>query len=241
MPFLRKAIGDGGGFGHDLRELRELRGLRLEEIAECTRIHISVLTALEEERIHDITDPLYAERHVRVVVLLLEGRPAYFLKKYRELLEQKRAVPAEALQVRQTVRRRDFFVTSRAIALAGFFVLVGLAAGYIVWQGRALQDAPALEIISPTEGLQLDVPHVVIRGKTDPTASVAVNGRSAVVNQNGEFLLILDVSRGVSTLTIEAKRRYGSSLVETRRVTYQPSVVEPTLDRPSQTTSSTIP
>ncbi len=241
MSFLRKAIGDGGGFGHDLRELRELRGLRLEDIAGHTRIHISVLAALEDERIRDITDPLYAERHVRAVVLLLEGRPAYFLKKYRELLKQKQAVPVEALQVRQTVRRRDFFVTSRAVALAGFFVLVSLAAGYIVWQGRALQDAPVLEIISPTEGLQLDVPHVAIRGKTDPTASVTVNGRSAVVNQNGEFSLILDVSRGVSTLTIEAKRRYGSSFVKTRRVTYQPSVVDPTPDSHSQTTSSLAP
>lgn len=221
MPFVQKHLGEGGGFGHDLRELRELRGLSYEDLSAITKIHVSVLAALEEERIADLSDPLYAERLVRAVVLALEGRPAYFLKKYRDLLEAAWEAPTETAGLRRTVRRRDFFVTSRVVALLGFLALVGLAAGYLIWQGHALQNAPSLVVTSPVEGLRLESPHVDVSGTTDPEATVTVNGRPAVVDRDGRFSLSFDVPRGLTTMTIEARRRYGSSVVETRRVTYQ--------------------
>lgn len=221
MTFVQKQLGDGGGFGHDLRELRELRGLSYQDLAAVTKIHISVLEALEEERIQDLSDPLYAERLVRAIVIALEGRPAYFLKKYRDVLEAKRAITAGAMTVRPLVRRRDFFVTSRAVTVLGFLLFVGLVAGYLIWQGHALQDAPQLSVISPVEGAQLESPRVDVSGQTDSSAVVTVNGRAAVVDRDGRFYLSFDVPRGLTTITIEARRRYGSSVMETRRVTYQ--------------------
>lgn len=221
MTFLQKQLGAGGGFGHDLRELRELRGLDLDELSSITKIHISVLSALEDERIIDLSDPLYAERHVRAIILVLEGRPVYFLKKYRELLKEKNALPENSSYVRPMVRRRDFFVTSRVVALMGFLLFVALAAAYLVWQGHALQYAPQLVINEPVEGLELESPHVEVSGLTDPNAVVKVNGRSAVVDRDGNFTLTFDVPRGLTTITIEARRRYGSSVFETRRVTYR--------------------
>lgn len=221
MSFLQKQLGAGGSFGHDLRELRELRGFTQDDLSEITKIHVSVLDALEEERIMDLSDPLYAERHVRAIVLILEGRPAYFLKKYRDLLEAKQAVPPDAMNVRRMVRRRDFFVTSRVVAFAGFLLVVALAAGYLIWQGRAFQNAPKLVILSPKEGQQLNSPHVFVGGETEPSAIVNINGRSAVVDQTGRFSLEFDVPRGLTTITVEARRRYGSAVTETRRINYQ--------------------
>ncbi|MBU1348715.1 helix-turn-helix domain-containing protein [Patescibacteria group bacterium] len=219
MPFMQVNVG-GVGFGPALRQLRELRGLSREELAELTKIHLSVIAAFEEERLTDIIDPTHAERHVRALLVPLEGRPAYFLPKYRELLERKGIDATHSMTAPHAVRRRDFFVTSQAIALVGFLALVTLAAGYLIWQARIIQEPPPLTVLTPVEGARLADPRVDVLGKTAPGALVSVNGQPAVVSADGVFTLSFDVPRGLTTLTIVAKRRYGSSATDARSVTY---------------------
>lgn len=223
MSFVQRQLGIDGGFGPTLRELREQRKLTKETLAELTKIHISVITALEEDRISDLTDPIYAERHVRAIVLLLEGRLAYFLPKYRQLIEQKRPTNQTPLGVQPTVRRRDFFVLTRFVAFGGFLLLVAAAGAYLVWQARILQEPPPLIIDSPIEGQALTEPHALVRGKTDPGAVVTINGRKAVVDPSGVFYDDIYVPRGLTTFVIISRRRYGSSATETRRVTFTAS------------------
>jgi len=220
MPFVQKQLTGGAEFGHDLRELRELRGFSLDELSRLTKIHASVISALEEERFQDLTDPVYAERLVRALVMTLEGRPAYFIKKYRERLEEAGLV-AGSHAPRRSPKPLDFFVLSRAVAFIGFLLLVSLAAAYLFWQGHALQNAPSLEVTTPADGAVVDRPDIEVQGMTDPTASVLVNGRPAVVDRNGHFSASFDIPRGATTLIIEARRRFGSSATVVRRVTYE--------------------
>lgn len=239
MPFVQKQLTEGGGFGHDLRELRELRGLSRESLASVTKIHPSVIEAFEDERLQDLVDPAYAERHVRSLVTVLEGRPAYFVKKYRELVEA-RGMKKSSTSPNERPRKRDFFVVAHAVAFAGFLGIVALMGAYLLWQGSVLQDSPSLTVTSPIESAILDVPHVEVRGMTDPSAVVTVNGRPAVVDQDGNFSLSFDVPRGSTTLTIEARRRFGSPVTEIRRITYEHAVIAaPTSTLPLPTASST--
>lgn len=221
MAFMQRQMGIEGSFGPTLRELREQRGVSREELSEQTKIHISVITTLEEERISDLADPQYAERHVRSIVLALDGRLAYFLPKYRQLLTEKRASTSDTFSVRPKVRRRDLVVVTRYVALGGFLLLVSLFAAYLIWQGRLIQDAPPLLISSPAQDEALTEPSVRVAGTTAPGAVITVNGRRAVVDPGGGFYLTFDVPRGLTTLTIEAKRRYGAIVTDIRRVTYQ--------------------
>lgn len=230
----------GVGFGPALRQLRELRGFTREQLADATKIHISVIMAFEEERLADITDPAYAERHVRALLVPLEGRLAYFLPKYRELLDRKGVGQTRSVNAPRAVRRRDFFVTSQAVAFVGFLALVALAAGYLVWQARILQEPPPLSVVSPVEGQSLADPRVDVRGETAPGALVTVNGQPAVVAADGTFTLSFDVPRGLTTLSIVAKRRYGSSATDTRSVTYDhvPSPPRPVTETPTSTSAT---
>ncbi|MFA5935999.1 MAG: helix-turn-helix domain-containing protein [Patescibacteria group bacterium] len=221
MSFVHKHLAEGTGFGHDLCELRELRGLSLDDLGAITKIHSSVILALEEERLGDLVDPTYAERHVRSLVTALEGRPGYFIKKYRELVEARGMNNVTTIKRDRPPRARDFFVLAHAMAFAGFLFVVALTAGYFVWQGRLLQNAPPLVVMTPMDGAILDIPRVDVRGTTDPSAVVTVNGRPAVVDREGGFFISFDIPRGSMTLTIEARRRFGSSVSEVRRITYE--------------------
>lgn len=221
MSFIQKQLGHEGSFGMDLKELRELRGLTCEQLAVLTNIHVSVIQALEEERLEDLKDPVYAERHVRILALALESRPEFFLKKYQKLLTRRQVFNPSCLNVHPTVGKKDLFVASRFAAVLGFVALALLAAGYLFWQAYLLQEPPPLLILSPEDGTRLNVPQVEVRGETAPNAQVTVNGRTAVVDKEGNFNLKFDLPRGLTTLTIDAKRRYGSPVSKIIRVDYQ--------------------
>ena len=220
MAFLQKKMDGKGSFGPALQELRELRGLTRTEVARRTKIHESLIVSLEEERIEDWKDPIYAERHVLAILKILDAQPGYFLLKYRELLKNHEHQESDHRLLPTTIRRRDFFVASRFFAFAGFFLILLGAAFYLLWQAHALQRSPPLEIVSPVEGELLTSSILTVRGQTDPKASITINSRPVIVGPQGNFELTLDIPRGLSVLTVEARRRYGSPTIQTRRVTY---------------------
>lgn len=242
MLFVQKKVHAApGGFGETLRELRELRGFTLESLARATGIHVSLLRAFEDERFEDIADPYYAERHVRTIVKELEGREPYILEKYQALLSARGVVKQSSGLDRPRVRRRDLFVTSHAVGFIGFLLLVAAVAGYVVWQATLIASKPSLEIFGPRDGERLSGPHVQVIGATDPSALVDVNGVQAVVDASGTFHASLDVPRGLTTLHIQARRRYGSAATVDRHVTFE-GVATSTQDGTASTTttSSTV-
>jgi len=221
MPFVQKKVHAApGGFGETIRELRELRGYTLEGLARVSGIHMSILRAFEEERLEDLADPFYAERHVRGIVKALDGREAYVLEKYHALLATRGFVKQTHTVVRQLVRKRDLFVSSHAVGFVGFLLVVICVGGYVAWQATLISSKPALDVTSPIDGQVLHSPHVEIIGETDPSALVDVNGAPAVVDASGVFHVGLDVPRGLTTLTVQARRRYGSATVVERHVNY---------------------
>lgn len=152
MAFLQKRVDKTAGFGASLQEIRELRGLSRQEVSFRTRIHESLIRALEEERVEDWKDPVYAERHVLAILKVLEVQPGYFLLKYRELLKEKRFERTVSDSFPKMIRAREFFVASHFFAAVGFFVVLSMAVLYLLWQAHALQRSPRLEVMSPVEG-----------------------------------------------------------------------------------------
>lgn len=224
MPFLRKRLGVGSGnFGDALRELRELRGLHREELGRLLGIHPAILETLEEERLEDLADPVYAERHVRALSAFLEGRSRYLVETYRELLDRRGAIRSHAVFPRPRIRARDLLVSSRVLSFFVCVGVVGLLAGYLGWQARILAVPPQLEILSPQEGARFEKPLTMVIGVTDSGVIVFVNGRRVVVDGQGRFTAAVDLPRGLSAIRIEARRRYGSSAaVIERHLTYTP-------------------
>lgn len=68
---------DSGGFGSKLREARERRGITLREIANTTKISMSVLEALERNDISRLPGGIFSRAFVRsyAVVVGLEPEP----------------------------------------------------------------------------------------------------------------------------------------------------------------------
>ncbi len=242
MPFIRKSLRrDSQGFGADLRELRQLRGYTREALAKLTGIHTSVIAALEEERLQDMTDPEYAERHVRALATALDGSPQFFLDKYREVLQRHGLRQENKKVMRRRLSRRELMVSSRLMLFGAFVILVAALGGYVFWQAKQMTAPPPLSVDEPREGMQLQTSHLQVSGHTDPTAHLSVNGVAIIVGQDGSYDTAIDVPQGLSVVSIEAQRRYSPIVNMERHVLFERSPELEDVTVPGATSTSSTP
>ncbi len=229
MTFLHKSVGEEpSSFGSDLRDLRELHAITLETACRETKIDRSVLEALEADRLEDIGDPIFSERHLLSYVKYLGGYEPYFTARYRTRLKElgKRRKITDLLPRTRDVRFLDLFVAPQFLAFLGIVLLAIVLGSYVLWQAYTVNTSPPLEIASPADGVHLDGPRVLVSGKTIPEAYVLVNDRDAAVDGEGLFHTELDVPRGTTIITIIARRRRGSETRVDRRVIFDREVTE---------------
>jgi hypothetical protein len=242
MSFLHKRLGQGDGLlGADLRDLRQSRDLSRTQAAAETHIHETVLAALEEDRLEDLGDIAFAERHLVAYVRYLGGHEPYFTARYRQrvrALNRERNV-TDLLPRTRNVRARDLFSGPQFFAAAGVVLLAVILGGYVVWQARLVRIPPPLTIETPTEGQVSDRPTVQVVGITIPEATVTINGRSAAVDPEGRFALSIDVRRGTTAIVIVARRRRGSETQVVRNVVYGEALLETPSFPTATSTSST--
>ena len=221
MPFFQKRVRSAvEGFGEALRELRELRSLSREDLSASTGIHASIIRALEDERLSDLTDPVYAERHVRAIVKTLGARDRYYVDKYRALLLARGIGTEKIPMLTHRVQWKEMFASVPMLRIVGIIIVVLFLVSISVWQIRHLQQAPTITVFTPIDGEIVDSPHVRVTGRVDSGSSVQVNGESAVVDDSGNFLAVIDVPRGLATVHIDAKKRYGASRTLDRHVIF---------------------
>lgn len=88
-----------------------------------------------------------------------------------------------------------------------------------------LKDAPKLSLDYPQEGQGIshkDGDRLRIEGTTDPDVTVTINGFQAVVDDEGKFSYVLQVSGGDNTLKAVATDAAGNKTEVERKFTYNP-------------------
>ncbi|MFZ6015686.1 MAG: hypothetical protein ACOYUZ_05025 [Patescibacteria group bacterium] len=249
MSFIQKSIGSDIEFGKDLKELRLLRGWSKKQLQEYTGIHESIITIFEEERFSELSDVKHAEYHVRNMVKALDGRVPFFIQKYRGAIKERGLSlenPKKYHSFIHRVKSWELFTPSRYVPILLILPLAFLLIWYLYFQISSLTRAPVLNIIAPADFAVIREPTLEIHGFTDPSASVLINGKKAIVEQDGYFSLSLDLPRGMNELEIVAKRQYGGMNSVIRYVTFAPvhgpSFMDPlpdlNLDIASSTTST---
>ncbi len=70
---------------------------------------------------------------------------------------------------------------------------------------------PSIKLDAPLDGASLNETSAVVRGSTEPGASVSVNGLVAQVRANGSFVLRIPLPAGLSTIRVTASDASGNS------------------------------
>jgi len=225
MGFVKKNISSEQNFGKDLRELRELRGWSVKQLADTSGIPEHLIKAFEQENFAILDNPYYHERHVKTLIYALDGRAPFFIGKYRAALKRDGFDPKQRnkdYSFTKKTKHSEFFTTTKYLPFLLLIPIFLFLIYYVYNEAKIFNQAPPLQLDSPQNYAKFKTPNVTISGITDPNASITVNGQEAVVQNDGRFSISLDIPRGLTKLTVTAKKRYGLVRSLIRYVTYTP-------------------
>lgn len=190
-----------------LKEEREKKGLTLDEIAQKTKIKKNFLFSIEKGNFNSLPSESYALGFVKNYAQLLginENRAAALFR--REYQEKRIEILPKFRKSNAILGKKIVLRSPRSYLVLGILLIVFT---YILFQFSFLFIGPKLSVLSPKNGELIQKSVVVIEGKTDPYATVLVNGEEVYVDLTGTFKKTLYVYPGEEKISIVSKNRYG--------------------------------
>ncbi len=207
--------------GSILRQTRIAKGLTLGQVERDTKIRSKFLEDIESDYYSNLPSQSYAKGFIKNYGTYL-GLDANTLLAFfrRQTLD----IPKSSLLPKGLSEplNATFFRLTPGRFLA--FLLVGLIAVFLIYFGfqyRSLGLPPSLIIDSPKEKLVTSEKRIDIFGKTDPDATVTINGASVIVRSDGRFFDQAMLAPGINKITITTTSRYGKSLTVVKEVAAQ--------------------
>ncbi len=203
--------------GQRLYEERIKKGLSLEDVSKATKIRSNFLQAIEKGQYNKLPSTAYAKGFVRNYAEFLElpkkDMLALFRREFNE--EQIFKVLPEGMAKREEFLLKGMRLQQAIILsiVSIFFIVI-----YLFFQYRFAFISPPLEVISPKEGAVFSKQEVLVKGKTDSSATVYINGEGVTVDSKGNFVKTVDVFSGKTTITISATNRFGKETILKRHV-----------------------
>lgn len=221
MGFVTKKV-KSQTLGEYLASCRERSTFSLPEVSLLTRIQPKYLSALEEGRLRDLPSEVYVKGFLRSLARVYRVEDKDFLDQFEDEIRISRN--AELLPMDSTKPKFHFsrFVLSPKTLTISVAVLLGLVSlGYLYFQVSSLSRPPKLEVYSPEADGTVNSSLFLIRGQTEPGASISLNGQPIVVDVNGEFRENLSLGPGSNELVIKAVNKFGKETVVKRSLVLQ--------------------
>ncbi len=207
--------------GSILKEARIARGLTFGQVEAATKIREKFLQAIESDELGSLPNLTYAKGFVKNYSEYLGLASSTVLAFLRRQIKESTKPTIVPKGVAQPLNAPFLRLTPGRFLALILSLLVFVFLGYMGLQYRKLQEPPALTLESPQEHLVTREKKVSVVGKSDPDATVLVNGVSALVRSDGRFFDQWSLEPGINTLTVTTTSRFGKSTIVTRSVIYQ--------------------
>jgi len=200
-----------------LREARIERNVSLTELSKKTKINKEHLLALEECRFDDLPFAnIYKKNFIKAYCKALNICGDDCCRQF----DEEEIVKNPYISPKNKKTHTPNILHNLPLFLR-FGILMGIASifiGYLGLQVKHILEPPKLTIYTPEEGFITDTNTVIVQGKTEKESEVSINGTNIKHNDDGRFKEAIDVSDGVNTITITAKKKHGKITSDTRHV-----------------------
>lgn len=207
--------------GQQFAEERRRQNLTLEEIAKATKIRAEFLQAIEKGDYKKLPGSSYAQGFVRnyakFLGLPVEKSLAIFRREFNA--EKSFDVLPSGFSATKDMPIGRFRFGRNILLIVGLFVLITI---FILFQYRAAFLNPSLVISSPKENQTVTSLTVTIKGKTDPDATLFVEGEAVTINSDGTFSSEVSLFPGKSTVSFIAENRFGRKTLKNLDVVVKP-------------------
>lgn len=207
--------------GETLKDERIKHRLRLEDLSKRTRIRVSYLSALEENRFAKLPATTFVKGYIKTYahVFGFDHEPllAMLRRDFKESAKG-RLVPREFIKPVLKNRAKKSSITAVLVILIAVFTSLF---SYVGFQWYNLTKPPKLEVYQPKEQ-DIVSSKVIVEGETLPDAIITVNDKPVALQQDGSFKTeVIVPNEGIALFTIESKDRRGKVSTIQRSVTVQ--------------------
>lgn len=203
--------------GQRLREIRQYKGLSIDEVAKATKIRAQFISAIERGDYKHLPAKAYAQGFVKIYVAFLGLPQRESLAMFRREFDEREHVDVlpESFTHKKEIPLQHFRWQGAAI-ITGFVLI--LVIGYLLFQYRFAFLSPSLIIDSPKENAIVTATDIPVVGTTDTNTTVVVNNDVAYVDSNGHFKKIVAVFSGKATITVTSINKFGKKTTVERHV-----------------------
>lgn len=188
--------------GEILRAARLGKKWSLEDLSRHTRIQERFLAALEESQYDHLPEVPFVKGFIQTAALELGLKPDVMVSIFRRDFGVDRKgniIPREL----EEANEKEFHWTPKLTMLSAFIVVLTTFGGYLIWELHLLASPPILELTLPKDQSVVSE-GVVIQGKTEPSATVSINGQEIKKNRSGSFSQVLLLPEGGHILSVTA-------------------------------------
>jgi len=204
--------------GQILKEARLAKKISLEEVENATKIRSKILNALEKGDWDNLPPEPYILGLVKNYGEFLGLSTSWLLALLR------REIKTPKPQFQSIVKERKFFwfKTPNSILFWGMAFFAFLSILYLFVQSILFVGVPDLEVFSPKDGVEVNLPVVDVSGKTNIDSQLFINGQKVDLLQDGSFSSQIKLSSSVTTIEIVAKSNLGREKKIIRTVRFVP-------------------
>ena len=207
--------------GEVLKNKRESLKKDINTVSADTKIQRRYLEYIESNQFDKFDSNIFAIGFLKIYAQYLELDVEKVLALYRRSTKTK---PTVTKKNNVLIKRSKFKVSPKLIGVITLSVFLISVIGYIGYQIYMFQKPPILTISQPVDEYISNEENILIKGITQISTVVEINGTKIDVNDSGEFESEYTLTQGVNTLSVSAWKESNTNqkTMVTLKVVYQP-------------------
>lgn len=217
--------------GEQLSLARQGQGKSIRELATALKISAHHLESLETGRYDKLPSAVYTRHYAQIYAKALRLQWDVLSDQFEQeiaVYSRGNHAPAARMAVKSsypgTGSVKKALIIPRVIRLGLLSICILLLALYFVWQLVTLLTPPILVISYPTQDVMVTEPKITVTGRTQPEATVRINGQEIPVQPDGGFSEPIYLHRGLNTIHISTKSKLSQEYAEVRNILYNDSI-----------------
>lgn len=200
--------------GEILKTARASKKMSFQKLEEKTKIKSDFIKALENEEWNNL--PAFPT--VLGFVKSLAAQLGVDVKGAVAVLRRDYPRKSEAVSPKPDTINK-FVWSPKLTFFVGIGIVLASVFGYLIFQYAGFVSPPTLNVETPKEGETVDGKYVVVSGTTDLDAKIIVNNQPVIVDENGKFLIGLEIVPETKEIEIKASSRSGKETIIKRNIT----------------------
>jgi len=207
--------------GEILLEVRKKREITLAAVSEVTKIRPEFIRAIESNDFGRLPSLPTAYGFIKNYADFLGISSKFVLAVFRRDYcqnDEGKIIPRGL--VKPLNKPKIFFSSRLGLFLAGALFIFGILF-YLFFQYFSLIRGPKLKITSPIDQAEVSSSSVQTVGKTEPDATITINGDLITVDPEGNFNSTISLAKGKNLIIVEATNKLGKKRRVVREVYWQ--------------------